>query len=409
MSTPPRLCTVDNEANRLARSKQLRILLIEDSEADAGLMAARLQHVNSAYSLDWVTTLFAGQHRLKAAHYDVVLLDLNLLDSTGLATFERLHETNRQVPVIVLTGLDDQELAAEAMRLGAEDFVPKAKADGETLDRAIRYARERARRRRAERELQHFTEEIVAARKIQHFLNPKTLPDLLGWDIAGECRPADAVGGDFFDIFSIEGGQLGLVVADVSGHGFGPALIMAETRCLVRALGRAHADPTEVLTFVNRALYEDTPDDTFVTLFMAILDTRTHSLAYCSAGHEAYLVKSAGHVTALSSTTGFPLGICEDAEFTRMKLGKLQPGDVLVLLTDGFQEAFGANDELFGIERALAVVQQVCNQSARQILDVLLDTVFAYCRPNIPRDDLTALIVKVNDTAHTQARATKCG
>ncbi len=409
MSTPPRLCTVDNEANRQARARQLRILLIEDSEADAGLMAARLQQVHAAYSLDWVTTLFAGQHRLKTARYDVVLLDLNLLDSTGLATFERLHETNRQVPVIVLTGLDDQELAVEAVRLGAEDFVPKAKADGETLDRAIRYAKERARRRRAERELQHFTEEIVAARKIQHFLNPRSLPDLLGWDIAGECRPADAVGGDFFDIFSIDEGQLGLVVADVSGHGFGPALIMAETRCLVRALGRAHADPTEVLTFVNRALYEDTPDDTFVTLFMAILDTRTHSLAYCSAGHEAYLLRSAGNVTALSSTTGFPLGICEDAEFTRMKLGKLQPGDVLVLLTDGFQEAFGENDELFGIERALAVVQQVCHQSARQILDVLLDTVFAYCRPNIPRDDLTALIVKVTDTADTQACATKCG
>jgi serine phosphatase RsbU (regulator of sigma subunit) len=395
MRVEPQVCSLDLDTRNLASPQEAKILLFEDNEAEANLVAARLGQVDTAYHLDRANSLYAGKQRLQSCRYDAVLLDLNLPDSTGLATFELLHEAFPDVPVIVLTGLDDREMATKAVRGGAQDYVSKANADGETLDRAIRYSRERVRRRTTERNLQHLQEEITATRKIQQFLHPKIVPYCQGWDIAGDCRPADVVGGDFFDVFSIGSGQLGVVVADVSGHGFGPALIMAETRCLVRTLARAHADPAEVLTVVNKALLEDTPEDVFVTLFLALIDIDKHTLVYGSAGHECYLINAAGEVTALASTTGYPLGIHEDSEFSRIKLGGLESGDVLVMLTDGFQEAWGPNDKMFGIERALAVVKQVCEQPARQILDVLFDTVLDYCRPDIPHDDLTAVIVKV--------------
>ncbi len=391
----PRLCTPEYETRRIERLQQLRILLIEDSESDAGLVAARLHQTDTVYRIDWVSYLALGKQKLAECRYDAVLLDLNLPDSEGLATFELLHEAFPNVPVIVLSGLDDQELAEESVRRGAEDYVPKVKADGATLNRAIRYARERTRRRAAEQHLQHVHEEIAAARKIQQFLFPKVIPDLQGWDIAGDCRATTAVGGDFFDIFPIGEGKLGLVVADVSSHGFGPALIMTEARRLVRTLARSHADPAEVLTVANRALIEDTPDDMFVTLFLAVLDTQTRALFYASAGHEGYVLRPTGEVTVLEST-GIPLGVCEGAAFSWMKLGALAPDDVLVLLTDGFREADASNGDLFGIERTLAVVQQLRKQPAREIVDILFDTVFAFCRPNVPHDDLTSLIVKAD-------------
>jgi sigma-B regulation protein RsbU (phosphoserine phosphatase) len=170
---------------------------------------------------------------------------------------------------------------------------------------------------------------------------------------------------------------------------------MAETRCLVRTLARAHADPAEILTSINRALWEDTPDDVFVTLFLALIDIDKHTLVYGSAGHECFLVNAACQVTTLSSTTGFPLGIHEDSEFSRIKLGGLESGDILVMLTDGFQEAWGPNGEMFGIERARAVVKKASERPARRILEVLFERVLEYCHPDVPHDDLTAVIVKV--------------
>ena len=159
---------------------------------------------------------------------DVVLLDLNLPDSTGLDTFavhRRTHapaDRDSQRPGRRRTG-------GRCGGAGSQDYLTKAEANRSSLARSIRYAIERSRRQRAEQEL-------TAAGEIQRGLFPQRSPEIPGFDIHGRCEPANLAGGDYFDYFPMGRNGLGVVVADVSGHGIGPALIMSETHSVLRTL-----------------------------------------------------------------------------------------------------------------------------------------------------------------------------
>lgn len=148
----------------------MTILLIEDGDSDAALIAAYMRETDTIYRLERAVSLESGQQRLKTRRYDAVLLDLNLPDSTGLATFELLHEAVPDLPVIVLTGLDSQELATAAVRLGAQDYVENSGKQRDSRSRRVLRDRTGARGRAAERKLRKIQEEISAVRRIQQFL-----------------------------------------------------------------------------------------------------------------------------------------------------------------------------------------------------------------------------------------------
>ena len=179
--------------------------------------------------------LETGFSQLDRGDVDVVLLDLNLPDSTGLDTFRAVHRRTMHLPIVILSGQEDVELAVDAVGLGAQDYLTKAEANRSSLARSIRYAIERSRRQRAEQEL-------TAAGEIQRRLFPQSSPEIPGFDIHGRCEPANLAGGDYFDYFPMGRNGLGVVVADVSGHGIGPALIMSETRAVLRTLATTYED-----------------------------------------------------------------------------------------------------------------------------------------------------------------------
>ena len=230
-----------------SQKTKTRILLVEDSETDALLIQAHLKKVDADFLVDRVTTLAEATHRVGRRDVDVVLLDLNLPDSSGLETFERLHRRLMTLPIVVLSGHDDLELALEAVSLGAQDYLPKNEISRSTLVRCVRYAIERARRQRVEQEL-------TAAGEIQRRLFPQRSPSVSGFDIYGRCEPANLAGGDYFDYFPVCGDRWGIVVADVSGHGIGPALIMSETRAILRTLATSCDNVGEMLTRTNDVL-----------------------------------------------------------------------------------------------------------------------------------------------------------
>ena len=234
-----------------------------------------------------------------------------------------------------------------------------------------------------------------AARKIQQRLLPQHAPKLAGFDIAGICRPTEATGGDLFDFVPMHDGTLGIVVADVSSHGFGPALIMAETRRVVRTLAAACDDLPTIMSGANQAIFEDTLPGVFVTAFFAHLDPRSRTVNYFGAGHEGYLIDAVGTRKTLESSS-FPWGITDEVEYDSQPAVQLQPGDLLVLLTDGFTEAMAADDSLFNFGRVLDVIHAHRDQSAAEILEILYQTVLDFCYPRRPLDDITGVIVKVN-------------
>jgi sigma-B regulation protein RsbU (phosphoserine phosphatase) len=242
-------------------------------------------------------------------------------------------------------------------------------------------------------EKERLDQEIRLAREVQQKLFPAAPLPLPGLDVAGAWFPAEATGGDYFDYIPMADGGLAVVIGDVCGHGFGPALVMAELRAYLRAFLLTRTDVGEIVGLLNRSLASDT--DRFVTLLIARLDPPTRSLVYAGAGHvPGYLLGADGRVKARLESTGLPLAVLPDAGYATEPLPPLGPGEVVLFLTDGLVEAHGPDEVPFGTDRVLDVVRAHRAEPARRIIETLYAAVRAYCGPAAQPDDMTAVVIK---------------
>src|ERR1051325_2508744 len=228
--------------------KPIKLLLVEDNPGDAHLMELMLRDTRG-FQMTWVEQLAAGLKRLEAGDIDLVLLDLSLPDSHGPGTFSKMHAQRPQVPIIVLSGLDDEEVAIKTVQEGAQDYLVKGHVDTHLLVRAMRYAIER---KRAQEQLALYAEELRKrneqmeadldmAREIQTVLLPPqslTFPRQPGPQGASlyfhrRYLPTTTLGGDFFDMMELAETKAGLFICDVMGHGVRSALVTAMMRALV--------------------------------------------------------------------------------------------------------------------------------------------------------------------------------
>jgi PAS domain S-box-containing protein len=286
---------------------------------------------------------------------------------------------------------------------GREILLEVASSRLELPDRRwyVLFARDITEKRRNEIELRAREEQMRAAREIQQRLFPKEAPVVPGYEIAGMSVPADATGGDYYDFIPMTDGMLGLVVADVSGHGLAPSLLMMETRALLRVVARNRADPGEVLARANRVIAEDTEGQHYVTAVLVRLDPATGDVVHASAGHPAALLLGRdGALKAQLRRTGGPLGFAGRPAAVSAGPVRLVAGDVLVLYTDGIKEAraggVGADpDEEFGTARIEQVVRAHRDKPAAGIIRELCDAARAFSAPAPLEDDLTLLVVKV--------------
>jgi serine phosphatase RsbU (regulator of sigma subunit) len=278
-----------------------------------------------------------------------------------------------------------------ALQLGWED-VPLA---GVYLLAAIGISTLEENRQRAEETVRKSEQRMHIARSVHARLCPLCPPNVAGFDIAGAFHPAEATGGDFYDFIPMRDGRLGIVIGDVSGHGFGSALLMAETRAYLRALAQTHENLGEILTLSNAMLAADTDDDYFVTLFIACIHPACRSLVYAGAGHEAYLLHATGRHNRLRCTS-LPLGVAKDTVIPQVSGIVLDDDDVLLLFTDGILEAHSQRGEQFGIERTIEAIIANRAKPAREMLDRLSETVRLFSGRMQQEDDMSAVIVRVN-------------
>ncbi len=234
------------------------------------------------------------------------------------------------------------------------------------------------------------------ARTVQQRLYPSAPPRVYGADIAGAAFPADLVGGDYFDFVCTPEGALGLVIGDVAGHGLDAALLMAETRALLRSATLVESDPAKILAFVNRLVTEDTADNQFITLLVAMLDPATRTLTYANAGHTpGFILGAQGEVKRELGSTAMPLGVFPDVAFGVAPTIALEPGDVIALWTDGVTEAADHGGAYFGADRALEIVRQRQHESAGEIVKDVSRTVFEFQgAPQV--DDITCVVCKID-------------
>jgi PAS domain S-box-containing protein len=236
--------------------------------------------------------------------------------------------------------------------------------------------------------------EFRIARRIQQQLFPRTPLAVAGFDVGGASHPAEATGGDYFDYIPLCDGAVAVAVGDVSGHGLGPALLMASLRATLRALARVHADVGEIVRLANRALNGDAGEQ-FVTLFLARLDPQSHSLVYASAGHETgYLLNRAGRVRLTLESTGAPLGVFPDAAFAVSGAVRLEPEEFVLLLTDGVKDALAPDGTRFGPDRALAIARLYRRDPATHIVTNLYHAVRAFTQETAQDDDISAVVIK---------------
>jgi serine phosphatase RsbU (regulator of sigma subunit) len=216
-----------------------------------------------------------------------------------------------------------------------------------------------------------------------------------GFDIAGWNQPAAETGGDYFDWQPLTDGSLAVTIADVTGHGIGPALGMAVCRAYARAGFVIEKDLQRLLGRLNKLLYEDLPPEKFVTLAAGLLKPGASTLDLISAGHGPLLFYSAADDGFRSlDAQGPPLGLLPQAPYGGPQSMRFSRGDILMLVTDGFVEWANSADEDFGLDRLKEVIRAHRDQPAATIISRLHTAVVKFAGSMPQLDDLTALVVK---------------
>jgi serine phosphatase RsbU (regulator of sigma subunit) len=252
---------------------------------------------------------------------------------------------------------------------------------------------ENARLNERERQLLKMQEEIRLASKIQNDLLPKAAPDIPGYEIAGRSIPAQVVGGDYFDFIPVNDHRLAICVGDVSGKGLPASLLMANTQATLRGQTFINPSARECMERSNKLLFDSTSPDKFVTMFYSVLDVSSHQLSYSNAGHDIpYLLSPAGPLKRLN-VGGVPLSMLEQFPFQEETIA-MQPGDLLVICSDGIPEAMDVNQVQFTDERLSLLLDKLRTASAVDVIDGIVAAVRKHAGTAPQADDMTVVVVK---------------
>ena len=289
-------------------------------------------------------------------------------------------------------------LRSGAERLEAGDLAHRIPVEGEDdlWDVAAAFNRMAVgleRGRQLEIERQRTEDELALARRIQARLLPTGPPAVAGLELAGTSEPAREVGGDYYDYLPLGDGRVALVIADVSGKGVGAALLMSAFRASLLSQDLAAAGLAEVVGRLNQFLHRSVEPGRFVTAFLGVLDGRSGRLAYCNAGHNAPLVlHAAGPVTRLE-TGGLVLGFLEHSLYETGEI-VLQPGERLVLFTDGVTEAADESDEQWGEERLIELLGRTAASPCAGTVARIVAEVRRFEGARGAADDVTLIVAR---------------
>ena len=246
-------------------------------------------------------------------------------------------------------------------------------------------------------EKRQIEKDLTIANEVQRILLPSEPPEVEGYDVAGTNVPARYVSGDYFDYIPLDEDRCGIVIADVSGKGIPAALLMAMTRTALRLLAIGSTQPAEVIRKLNAQLYPDIREDMFISLAFVVLDRRTNEVKLVRAGHDAPLLyRAADKSVTRVNPPGMAVGIDSGGAFNRVTNDfslVLEPGDCIVLYTDGVTEAQDRNGDEFGLEAMIRSVQASASDGAAGIVQRVTSDVKAFIGDQPPHDDITLITI----------------
>ncbi|OGN93209.1 MAG: hypothetical protein A2Z71_01930 [Chloroflexi bacterium RBG_13_50_21] len=239
------------------------------------------------------------------------------------------------------------------------------------------------------------TKDLKKARQVQESLLPETLPVLPGWELAVALKPAGETSGDFYDYILLPNGKIGISIADVTDKGTSAALFMALSRSLWRTYAVEYPDnPEKTMEVTNQRILADTHGGLFITLFYGILDPKTGDFCYCSAGHHpAYRLQMKDGTIEQLPRTGIPLGVLDDSTWKQGRI-KLEPGDTLVLYTDGVTDALNDKEQFYSQERLQDAVRKYYGHPVNEMHTLLFSEVQAWIGQAQQYDDITLMLIR---------------
>jgi serine phosphatase RsbU (regulator of sigma subunit) len=392
-----------------------RVLMIEDNADFATVVGALLGELEVEFQIESAVRLGDGISSLAGNDVDVVLLDLSLPDCKGLETLAAVRACAPHLPIVVLTGADDEQLAIEALQRGAEDYLVKTEINGRVLSRAIRYAVERnalrAKLRLYAAELEEKNRAIEAELKLGRSIQEAYLPaprstfpsnsegDAESLRFTCRFQPATNLSGDLFDVFELSETQAGVLICDVMGHGVSAALVSATLHGLVEELRRFATDPAQFLGELNRGLHaalRKADGPIFATAFYLVMDIAAGEMRYASAGHPAPLLACPAKksVAPLHGAQGPALGLMEKASYTSRHRA-MAAGDFLVLFTDGLYEIDGPRHEPYGQDRLPNAIRNRLKMSPPLLFDELLGSIRDFSVSHEFEDDVCLVGMEV--------------
>lgn len=373
-------------------------LLVVDDDPDI-LRVVRFYLTKQSYA---VKTAENGQQALafltENPDVELILSDVMMPEMNGLELLERVRKNPAwsEIPVILISAEGETSKKIAGLNLGADDFITKPF----NFDELMARVRNHLRLRRLQREVltanellrqqnERFLEDLEAARTVQQALMPSEFPQSPHYQLAANYLPVERVGGDFFDMVELEGGRkLGVLVADVCGHGIAAAFITAMTKISFRNACFTTSDPAKVLDTMNRVLFTNIKNG-YVTAFYGVLDTEARQFAYASGGHPPLLVhrRSENRMFDLQPQSTF-LGFFDKVKFAADVLPVL-PGDRIVFYTDGLYESRNGQSEYFTAARIGELVGKMGDASIHDVLSNVIKQLHAFLGDTAVQDDVT--------------------
>ena len=399
------------------------ILFVEDDQELALALASGFgDDDTSNFVIEAAPSLEEAIALLGSGRIDIVLLDLNLPDSRGLETFSKIQRIAPELPIIILSGLADEELALESVRAGAQDYFVKGSMSVHVLVRAVRYALER---KQLQRQLADYASqlrlrnevmeaELRIARDIQRAYLPlgeADFPRQHNTDSAllhvhSRFLPAAELGGDFFDILEVSETQIGVFICDVMGHGVSAGLVAGIVRGLIEEARPNADDAGAFLTDLNRgmrAVLCHTDGPIFATAFYAVANLAAEKLCYATAGHPAPLffdqrTRQLESLVPAPGIAGPALGLFEKVIYEESSRA-LRPNDLFILYTDGLSDVTNSIGTTFGNHRLFHAVRQRCQDPIPELFDFLLADAQAFSGRDDFEDDVCILGIQMLPSA----------
>ena len=319
------------------------------------------------------------------------------VDAMSASDTKRRLEDARIAAVAPLTVHGDRRgTIAVGPKLNGAVFTDEELSFLESLGNTAMAAIENDRAVERERERQRLENELAIAATIQQGLLPLSMPEIDGYEIAASTISSKQVSGDYYDVITLDQHRTMVAIADVSGKGVPASIVMANVQAALNVLASLELTLPALAERINALLCENTDPDVFVTMFVGLIDSSAHTFTYVNMGHNPpFMVR--GSALTLLTDGGVLAGVLPNPPPYRSGKLLLQPGDVIVLYTDGVTEASNGTGSEYGVEALQRVVQSSVAQSATAIVDILMQDVRSHSQRHLPDDDTSILVLKQRD------------